>query len=193
MRRRHRGETVLPFRARRDGPRLNQIRDELSMYLDTQFSEEHATPDMGRLEDRDADTWEPLFAIAALAGDTWPQMVREAAAVMTESEEEVTSDSTALLIDIKEVFRLRQGDRITTEELLMTLKNDPEKRWRTYGRRGEGLDARTLADMLRGFGIKPRDQRQLDNRVLKGYRREDFEDPWKRYIPSPNGGEGALF
>ena len=35
------------------------------------------------LEDRAADTWEPLIAVADLAGGRWPELARHAAVVLT--------------------------------------------------------------------------------------------------------------
>jgi hypothetical protein len=59
------------------------------------------------LEDRAADTWEPLVAVADLAGGEWPTRARAAAAMMTAAEahlEEDTSASVRLLGDLREVF-----------------------------------------------------------------------------------------
>jgi hypothetical protein len=67
MRRRAPGEQVDPYRTRRDAPPLNDLRDRLSGWAREHLGElRHATPAMP-LEDRAADTWEPLIAIADLA------------------------------------------------------------------------------------------------------------------------------
>src|SRR3954465_14258995 len=63
MRRRAPGEEVQPFRYPRDAPKLAQLAKDLHAWIRTHSKElEDATPDMP-LEDRAADTWEPLMAI----------------------------------------------------------------------------------------------------------------------------------
>lgn len=75
MRRRKTGETVQPFRERRDGPALKCVRDQLEAWLadpSVLAKLADAEPVMP-LEDRAADVWEPLIAIADLAGGEWPE------------------------------------------------------------------------------------------------------------------------
>src|SRR5881394_2580059 len=40
--------------------------------------------------DRAADIWEPLLAIADLAGGEWPQLARDAAQQLSASDDEIT-------------------------------------------------------------------------------------------------------
>jgi hypothetical protein len=47
------------------------------------------------LEDRAADTWEPLIAIADLAGDGWPARARTAAVRTTKSSQLFANVSNA--------------------------------------------------------------------------------------------------
>ncbi len=63
MRRRAPGETVAPYRHRRDRPALHRPRaTPLAAWMGEHLAElEHAEPAMP-LEDRAADTWEPLIA-----------------------------------------------------------------------------------------------------------------------------------
>src|SRR2546427_12607782 len=51
------------------------------------------------LNDRAADVWEPLLALAELAGGDWPERARQAAAGLTASAEE-NSPMGALLLHI---------------------------------------------------------------------------------------------
>ncbi len=67
MRRRAPGETVAPYRERRDGPNLRRIAGELHTWIRSHAAElEAAEPDMP-VEDRAADTWEPWWR-----SPTWP-------------------------------------------------------------------------------------------------------------------------
>ena len=90
MRRRKPGETVASYRARQDTPRLHGLRDRLAVWVGGQ--REHLTdaqPDMP-VQDRAADTWEPLVAIADAAGGDWPGRARAAALIMTGEAEPPT-------------------------------------------------------------------------------------------------------
>ena len=93
---------------------------------------ERATPVMP-LEDRAADTWEPLIAVADLAGGDWPERGRHAAEVMTAERDgnTVNSDRIRLLTDCRAAFG--PHDAIPTTVLLDRLKADPEAPWAEYG------------------------------------------------------------
>ena len=72
MRRRTSGEKVSQFRSRRDGPILEDLRDAACRVGGRRIDElSAAEPDMP-VEDRAADTWEPLIAVADAAGGHWP-------------------------------------------------------------------------------------------------------------------------
>jgi hypothetical protein len=89
MRRRGPGEKVLPFRSRRDTPQLHDLRDRLAGWLvpltDVVASMEPLMP----VEDRAADSWEPLVAVADLAGGSGPQRARQTCCVLAAQEEAV--------------------------------------------------------------------------------------------------------
>jgi hypothetical protein len=182
MRRRAPGEHVDPYRTRRDAPPLNQLRDHLTAWARQQIRElQHATPAMP-LEDRAADTWEPLIAIADLAGGNWPTRARTAAATMTAAEaqqEEDTSASVRLLADLREVFGAAEALYTTTIlEALHKLEDAPWPDW--YG---HPLSTRDLAKLLRPFGVRAKNVREPGGEPRKGYARADLHEPWARYVP----------
>ncbi len=190
MRRRAPGEVVHPYRYRRDAPALAQLARTLHAWVRAQANAlEEATPDMP-LEDRAADTWEPLIAIADAAGGTWPDRARSAALVLT-AEHAATTDTPAtvrLLADCRRAFG--SSAEIPTEELLARLKADPEAPWATWGGRPDGLTAMKLGAILREYDITSRNLRfppaawpslGTSTGQAKGYRREDFTDAWERY------------
>jgi hypothetical protein len=83
MRRRAAGEEVNPYRVRRDGPELDDLRQRLNQWVTAHLDVlTNAAPDMP-LEVRAADTWEPLIAVADLAGGQWPRAARKAAVALT--------------------------------------------------------------------------------------------------------------
>jgi hypothetical protein len=185
MRRRAPGERVDPYRTRRDAPPLNQLRDRLTGWAREHLSElHHATPQMP-LEDRAADTWEPLIAVADLAGGDWSTRARTAATTMTAAEaqhEEDTSASVRLLGDLREVF---EGDdalySTTILERLHKLEDGPWVDW--YGR---PLTTRDLAKLLRPYDVRAKNLREHGTGApRKGYTRQDLHEPWSRYLPLP--------
>ena len=62
------------------------------------------TPDY--LEDRAADNWEPLFAIAHAAGGDWPALAEQAARELSGRGREDNSLPVKLLADIKEILNI---------------------------------------------------------------------------------------
>jgi putative DNA primase/helicase len=130
------------------------------------------------LDDRAADNWEPLLAIADLAGPEWSTKARVAA--LNLSGEEVTDDrdiGVTLLHDIYAAFGA--GDNIFTKDLLKALTADTEKAWATF-KHDRPLTDRGLAKLLKPFGVRSDTVRQGAEHN-KGYRKADFLEVWERY------------
>ncbi len=180
MRRRAPGEAVSPYRIRRDASPLHSIKFSLHAWARHHLDQlGRAEPDMP-LEDRAADTWEALIIVADTAGPPWPQRARSAALELT-AQAAADDDSTIptqLLGDCRTAFDGRAV--IRTADLLIALKEDQEAPWATYG--PTGLNARTLAQILKDFGIKARKLR-VDGAHHRGYAANDFLDAWTRYLP----------
>ncbi|MFF4278813.1 DUF3631 domain-containing protein [Streptomyces kronopolitis] len=186
MRRRAEGEKVRPFRSRRDIPALHEIRDRIHAWARPLLEEAaNLEPDMP-VEDRAADTWEPLVIVADLAGGRWPRLARVACVRMVTAEvaaEEDHPSGARILADIRRVFfAQREVDSLSTGDLLHHLRQDSEAPWAERGR--DGLTARELSRMLRDFDIRPGNVRMADGRQLKGYMRNKFLDAWRRYCPT---------
>jgi len=183
MRRRAAGETVSPYRIRRDGPILRGVAQQLTRWLGAHLAElERAEPAMP-VEDRAADTWEPLVAVADLAGRDWPDRARHAVIVLTEEAADSGHVTTRvrMLADIRAAFAtLGDPAAVTTAELLKVLNDDPEAPWAAFG--SAGLTGKRLGDLLRDFGISSETIRFQVGQA-KGYRREAFTDAWQRYCP----------
>ncbi|HEY8717742.1 DUF3631 domain-containing protein [Pengzhenrongella sp.] len=187
MRRRAPGEDVQPYRVRRDGPSLVDLKDRLNQWVRANLDAlTNAVPVM-TVEDRIADTWEPLTAVADLAGGDWPDNVRDAVLTLTADRDANTAKSTRtrLLTDCRTAFA--DADALPTADLLDRLRGDPEAPWATYGH--AGLTAMRLGILLREFDITSRNMR-LPTGQAKGYGRSDFTDAWARYCPTDPVGEG---
>ncbi|MCH0557672.1 DUF3631 domain-containing protein [Streptomyces sp. MUM 16J] len=187
MRRRAPGETVAAFRTGRDTPALHAVRDRLTAWLQPLRAEAmDVEPDMP-VEDRAADTWEPLVSVADLAGGDWPTLARAACRVMTDHESGKDADTglrTRILIDIRRVFTAeRDPAALRTSRLLEELNSDEEAPWAEYG--PTGLTSRRLGILLEDYGIRPGNHRFPGGVQAKGYARNQFLDAWARYCPAP--------
>ncbi|MGD0607092.1 MAG: DUF3631 domain-containing protein [Streptosporangiaceae bacterium] len=186
MRRRAPGESVAPFRHRRDRPALTSIAAQLDRWLGRHLAElEKAEPPMP-LEDRAADTWEPLIAVADLAGGRWPALARHAAIVLTADHDQAASvsDRIRLLADCRAAFG--DADALPTTTLITRLRSDPEAPWSEHG--PAGITPMRLGAMLRDYDIRSGNIRFGEPiGQVKGYYRADFTDAWARYCPSGRG------
>jgi putative DNA primase/helicase len=148
------------------------------------------------LNDRAADNWEPLIAIAEIAGGEWPKLAKNASIQLSASEELVTL-SVELLQDIKNIFEEKLVDRISTADLLIALCMDVESPWATYNR-GQPMSARQLAKRLKEFKINSGTIRLVSGHTPKGYYSKSFDDSFKRYVPcndatTPQDSKDALY
>lgn len=143
------------------------------------ISKARPTPIPG-LNDRANDAWEPLLAIADLAGDHWPKSARNAAMALHGLEGESPSIGAELLADVKAVFDTKKAGKVFSADLLEALIADEEAPWAAWNR-GKPITIRQLSAKLADFGIKSKDTRQ-GFEVKKGYHLEQFADAFARYL-----------
>lgn len=181
MRRRAPQERVEPYRRRLHAPEGYEIRDRLATWVMGQKVD--TWPEMPEgVEDRDADVWEALIAVAEMAGDEWPSLARDAAkALVKAGQEDSPSLGVRLLADLRRIFG--DKDEMWTETILTELHALDESPWGSL--RGSSLDGRGLARYLRRYDVRPGTVRD-GKRTAKGYKRVDLLDPWSRYLPSPD-------
>ena len=135
----------------------------------------------GSLNDRAEESWEPLLAIADLAGGDWPDRARQAAVELSGSgKEDDEAIGVWLLRDIHQVFEESGVDKLPSGELAAALCEIETSPWGDI--RGKALDARGLARRLKRFNIRPRTIRLDDDTTAKGYPLEVFEDAFHRYL-----------
>jgi hypothetical protein len=186
MRRRHQGEKIEPFRRRIHGKQGERIRNEIGAWVRSVPDHLDEWPDLPReIQDRAADIWEPLIAVADLASGKWPILAREAAvALVAAANDTEPSLGLTLLADTRTVFNdpaLGHPDAMSSKELLEGLQQIKESPWRDL--RGKPLDERGLAYRLRQYGVKPKTVR-IGSSTPKGYTRADLHDVWLRYLPA---------
>lgn len=178
MRRRAPDEKIEPYRQRINGPEAERIGGRLARWART-IEDEIEFPDMPEgVEDRNADIWEALIAVADAAGGAWPELARDAAvALVADNRGDGASLGIQLLRDLRQVFGT--ADALPTDSILRSLHAMDESPWADL--KGKPLDSRGLSWRLRQYGIAPRGIR-IGDTTPKGYRREDLHDAWARYL-----------
>lgn len=136
-----------------------------------------ALPD--ELNDREQDTWEPLFAVADFCGGSWPARARGAALELSADAADNTETVGQLLLsDIRDVW---QDDEtaIPTSVLLERLYRLEESPWADWY--GNQFTSRNLANKLRPYGVRSTTVK-VDGKAAKGYRHEAFYPVWEGYL-----------
>jgi hypothetical protein len=162
MRRRAPTETVEPFRRRIHAPEGHEVRDRFAEWAGEYIHEWPLMP-LG-VEDRDADLWEPLLAIADAAGGEWPSLARASCvALVAASKQSTPSLGVRLLADMRIVFA--DHDHLSTEAIIKALCELDEAPWGEL--RGKPISALGLAQHLRPYGISPTKIR-VGDKTLRG-------------------------
>jgi putative DNA primase/helicase len=189
-------ETVKRLR-RKDGGDLDCLKRQIARWVgDNQHHLRYFEPTIpSGIGDRAADKWDSLLTIAEIAGGDWPMRARAAALALDGADEVEVADSekdVMLLADIRQIFEARNAARLkggggpivglTGEQLTNDLVLLVDRKWPTWNC-GKPISPYQLASLLRPYGVKSRDVREGEDRFW-GYRRDGFDDAFKRYLPS---------
>lgn len=152
------------------------------------FAEDHSgdvrqarPPLPPELNDREQDNWQPLLAIASIAGKEWLQTGTDAAKKLSGSEGVSQTIGIELLSDIQKVFKEKRVEHIFTADLITALCADDEKPWKTYSK-GFQITPKQLANKLKAYGVYSGSVR-IGADTGKGYTKDKFADAFSRYIP----------
>jgi hypothetical protein len=132
------------------------------------------------LNDRAADTFDPLYVIARLAGAEWEQKLHTAALALNVAAQS-DSSGAELLLDILSIFVLSGSEKIFSRVLASTLR-EGGCGLRSLALKYSAFNEHRIAQILRPYGIKPSTIR-IGKEVNKGYDVTDFKEILKRYIP----------
>jgi Protein of unknown function (DUF3631) len=188
---------VVEMKRRLPDEPLSELRDDRCASLDmiarkcARWAEDNAAllvdcdPEMGGLINRVADNWRPLFAIADVIGADWPERAREAAAMLAPRQSE--SSGPMILADIKATFDDKAGNRLSSVEICAALAAMEGRPWAEW-KAGKPLTPNQLARLLKPFGVIP-DSVRIGDRTPKGYRRHQFDEPWRRYLAAEGTNE----
>ena len=135
------------------------------------------------LGDRAADVWEPLMAIADLAGEDWPARGRQAATVLSGTA--AADDDTVSVLLLRDVRQVFTEETIASAELVRRIVVREDCPWADWTG-GRPITQARVAWLLRPFGIHPMKLR-FGERTANGYTKRMFADAWSRYLPGQSG------
>ena len=185
LRRRRPDEAITPFRADHTDDLSTLARKAARWAADNTADLAEMDPPMpAAINNRAADNWRPLLSIADLAGGEWPALARRIAeTVVAGAGGDVQSAKVMLLEDIRAAFEDKGAERLPSADLVAALVEMEGRPWCEW-KAGRPITQNSLARQLAPFAIAPNNLR-THGQVVKGYKREQFEDAFARYIPLP--------
>jgi Protein of unknown function (DUF3631) len=185
LKRRTADEPVAKLRRRHVAHEADALRSRSEAWatanLDVLSDANPVMPD--ELSDRAQDIWEPLIAIADLAGGDWPARARAAAlALFSARRDDEASIGIRLLSDIRDVIGTFAG--LASGDLAKRLAEIEGAPWAEWSERG--FTPHALAKLLRRYEIRP-DLHWIGTTKIRGYLADDFADAFARYLTPPAG------
>ena len=187
LQRRLKNETIERFRRKRAAADLKVIAGKIARWVADHGEAVGAIEPalLEALDDRANDNWEPLFAIAAVAGGPWPERAQAAAlGGKVDDDDDIGSRSLLILADIRDIFAAEADDKIGSANLIEKLCAIAEHPWNEYGHSGKPITQMQLSSQLKRWRIKSRGVR-IGESTLRGYLKSQFVDAWARYLPDP--------
>ena len=133
------------------------------------------------LQNRPADNWRALIAIADAAGGDWGSRARDAAVKLTGAKSD-DDKGVMLLRDIRRVFEDGGDEWLGAETLVDRLVELPETPWKEWRQGDKPITSRKVAYILDDFEIQSDDKHRP-----RRYWQARFEAAWASYLPE--GGD----
>jgi hypothetical protein len=184
LERRTTDETIERFRRRDVAPGADSLRDTIADWCEPRLDELRASrphlPD--ELDDRAQDCWEPLLALADLAGGDWPNRAHRAALALSgpqARQDEDASLTARLLKDIHQVFSANGAKRYRTADLIAELCKIEESPWGDWY--GKTISPQAVSKLLQPHRIKTMSVK-VDGETVRGYKEEQFTNAFHRVL-----------
>lgn len=169
---------IQPLRMRFAEANLQAIRSMLEVWGKAALPRLAASLPELPVKARAADVWEPLVAVADMAGMDWPERSRKACVELSgAANAEKTADGVQMLADLRTVFDSSGADKLFSQDVVTALVN-LQGVWDR-----SNLTATKLATFLREYGVSSKMIRNGEL-VQRGYTRDALEPAWKYYAPS---------
>ena len=177
------GETVVKF-SHVDDAEFAVLRRKLARWsADHAAALKDAEPLLpANFNNRAAANWRLLFGSAELAGEPWPQQVREAAERLTRAVNK-PSQGKRLLMAFHAIFASGRME-IISADVAETLNANPADIWCEFNR-GGNITQRQIAHLLDPFEIHPIALHPTKRKdfARQGYKFEQFIDAFARFLP----------
>jgi putative DNA primase/helicase len=184
--RRRPSEPVESYRPDRAGHLDRLARQTARWAQDNAIAVGAADPEMPEvITNRTCDNWRVLKAISSVAGGHWPGYIDEAAMAAQAQAGEEASRLELLLGDIRNAGFIGDETEIRSADLVQRLIDLEGRPWAELGRGHKPLTQNGLARLLKPLGIGPGNVGPENSRA-RGYKREQFQDAFERYL-TPNG------
>lgn len=156
MRKRKPGERIAPYQIRAAESEATPFKEFFEQWSSSEEMKDYLAacePELPPgVEDRPAEIWSPLVAIADMAGGTWGSYAREACAYfVTKPGMEERPKGVQLLEDIRTV--MNGEEFLSSRDLCDGLNCLEDGQWQHMGR--EGITPAQVSRMLRPFMVKP--------------------------------------
>lgn len=133
------------------------------------------------LDDRCQNNWEGIYKIADVIGENCLARIMAASIFLSKNDLAEDSEGIQLLKDIKEICDADpEVLAFPSGSLTNRLNRMDDKQWINYNRY-RGIDQSQLSKLLKPYEIHPK-QQKIDGKNIRGYKRDDFEDAFKRYL-----------
>ena len=182
MRRKFQGDRVERFTVANNGQFGDIVRRCARWAKDRAPSLVRSNPDVPKaLNDRAADNWRHLLAIADSVEGQWPEFARKAAVWLGNAAED-EAVRVMLLGDIKALLADPKADRIASADLAEALAKMEERPWPEW-HHGKPITPKQIASLLSAFEVKPKLLRIGAGEPVRGYELSMFDDAFARYLP----------
>ena len=134
------------------------------------------------LSSRSMDAWEPLLALAELAGDKWAERARAAAAALSVDDPDGFEHDTIyrrIVVACDVVFR---GEHFLPSEELVQRLRDHDEEWRFLN--GAGISTRRLKALLGRYNVPP-GRNTITGARQRGYYLTDIKEARAIWIDGP--------
>jgi Protein of unknown function (DUF3631) len=182
LRRRRPDEEVKPLN-QQGMKKLRQLSQQAARWvLDNKERLSKAEPDIPTsLQNRAADNWRPLLAIADVAGGSWPKRARQVAQLLAGTGGFARqSTGVMLLSDIRSSILTENADQTFAGDLAAQLAALEGRPWGDWKGRGP-ITSNEVATLLAPYDIEPSKVRR-GTAVRSGYLAAQFREAFARYL-----------